>query len=175
MPPNSACPLRFRVMPDDVFIARPHRQSFGLDHLKTSKITSPWLDQLRASARLPKFLKLSAVELKSQDQPVTDGSDFAPSRAVRAQVSIKPRRPMRLSFASEQLHQAPTVLTGWIDQILPIGCMMMSRPSGRWECFGIGSGEVFAGDRANEPDFLTLAFGSIKLKTRNLLQASGVY
>jgi FMN-dependent NADH-azoreductase len=70
----------------------------------------------------------------------------------------------------------PSTLKAWIDQILRVGRTMKSTPAGkvgmlrdRPVFIGVSSGGVFAGDRANQPDFvtpyLTLAFNSIGLKT----------
>jgi FMN-dependent NADH-azoreductase len=56
----------------------------------------------------------------------------------------------------------PSVLKAWIDQILRVGRTMKSTPAGKVGLLedrpvfvGIASGGVFAGDRANQPDFLT--------------------
>jgi FMN-dependent NADH-azoreductase len=70
----------------------------------------------------------------------------------------------------------PSVLKAWIDQILRAGRTFMSTPAGkagmlrdRPVFIGIASGGVFAGERANQPDFLTpylsVVLGSIGLKT----------
>ncbi|MDY0883609.1 FMN-dependent NADH-azoreductase [Dongia soli] len=70
----------------------------------------------------------------------------------------------------------PSVLKAWIDQILRAGRTFKSTPAGkigmlsdRPVFIGIASGGVFAGDRANQPDFLTpylsVVLGSIGLKT----------
>lgn len=70
----------------------------------------------------------------------------------------------------------PSVLKAWIDQILRAGRTFMSTPAGkvgkladRPVFVGIASGGVFAGDRANQPDFLrpylSVVLGSIGLKT----------
>jgi FMN-dependent NADH-azoreductase len=55
----------------------------------------------------------------------------------------------------------PSVLKAWIDQILRVGRTMQSTPAGKVGLLedrpvfvGIASGGVFAGDRANQPDFL---------------------
>lgn len=55
----------------------------------------------------------------------------------------------------------PSVLKAWIDQILRAGRTFMSTPAGKTGMIqdrpvfiGIASGGVFAGDRANQPDFL---------------------
>ncbi|MBZ9777021.1 FMN-dependent NADH-azoreductase [Mesorhizobium sp. CO1-1-8] len=74
----------------------------------------------------------------------------------------------------------PSVLKAWIDQILRVGRTMKSTPAGkvgmlrdRPVFIGVASGGVFSGERANQPDFLTpyltLAFGSIGLKTLQFL------
>jgi FMN-dependent NADH-azoreductase len=70
----------------------------------------------------------------------------------------------------------PSVLKAWIDQIMRAGRTFMSTPVGkagmlrdRPVFIGIASGGVFAGERANQPDFLTpylsVVLGSIGLKT----------
>jgi FMN-dependent NADH-azoreductase len=70
----------------------------------------------------------------------------------------------------------PSVLKAWIDQILRAGRTFKSTPGGkvgmlrdRPVFIGIASGGVFAGERANQPDFLTpylsVVLGSIGLKT----------
>ncbi|GLQ53309.1 FMN-dependent NADH-azoreductase [Devosia nitrariae] len=74
----------------------------------------------------------------------------------------------------------PSTLKAWIDQILRVGRTMKSTPAGkvgmlqdRPVFIGVTSGGVFAGDRANQPDFLTpyltLALNSIGLKTLQFL------
>jgi FMN-dependent NADH-azoreductase len=74
----------------------------------------------------------------------------------------------------------PSVLKAWIDQILRAGRTFKSTPAGkvgmlrdRPVFIGIASGGVFTGDRANQPDFLTLylaaVLGSIGLKTLQFL------
>jgi FMN-dependent NADH-azoreductase len=70
----------------------------------------------------------------------------------------------------------PSVLKAWIDQILRHGRTFKSTPGGkvgmlrdRPVFIGIASGGVFAGERANQPDFLrpylSVVLGSIGLKT----------
>jgi FMN-dependent NADH-azoreductase len=56
----------------------------------------------------------------------------------------------------------PSVLKAWIDQVLRVGRTMKSTPTGKVGMLedrpvfvGIASGGVFAGERANQPDFLT--------------------
>lgn len=74
----------------------------------------------------------------------------------------------------------PSVLKSWIDQILRVDRTMKSTPAGkvgllrdRPVFIGVAAGGIFAGDRANQPDFLTpylsLALGSIGLKTVQFL------
>jgi FMN-dependent NADH-azoreductase len=74
----------------------------------------------------------------------------------------------------------PSTLKAWIDPILRVGRTMKSTPAGkvgmlrdRPVFIGVASGGVFTGDRANQPDFLTpyltLALGSIGLKTQQFL------
>jgi FMN-dependent NADH-azoreductase len=74
----------------------------------------------------------------------------------------------------------PSVLKAWIDQILRAGRTFMSTPAGKVGMLrdrpvfvGIASGGVFAGEKANQPDFLTpylsAVLGSIGLKTLQFL------
>ncbi len=74
----------------------------------------------------------------------------------------------------------PSSLKAWIDQVLRVGRTMKSTPAGkvgmlqdRPVFIGVASGGVFAGERANQPDFLTpylsLALHSIGLKTLQFL------
>jgi FMN-dependent NADH-azoreductase len=74
----------------------------------------------------------------------------------------------------------PSVLKAWIDQILRAGRTFKSTPAGkvgmlrdRPVFIGVASGGVFAGERANQPDFLTtylsVVLGSIGLKTLQFL------
>ncbi|WP_458098416.1 FMN-dependent NADH-azoreductase [Roseomonas sp. WA12] len=74
----------------------------------------------------------------------------------------------------------PSVLKAWIDQLLRVGRTIMSTPDGkvgmlhdRPVFIGIASGGVFAGERANQPDFLTpylsLALGCVGLTTLQYL------
>jgi FMN-dependent NADH-azoreductase len=74
----------------------------------------------------------------------------------------------------------PSTLKAWIDQILRVDRTMKSTPDGkvgmlrdRPVFIGVASGGVFAGDRANQPDFvtpyLTLALNSVGLKTLQFL------
>ncbi|MBY5427889.1 FMN-dependent NADH-azoreductase [Rhizobium leguminosarum] len=78
----------------------------------------------------------------------------------------------------------PSVLKAWIDQILRVGRTMKSTPSGkvgmlqdRPVFIGAASGGFFAGERANQPDFLTpylsLALSSIGLRTQQFLPLQG--
>jgi FMN-dependent NADH-azoreductase len=70
----------------------------------------------------------------------------------------------------------PSVLKAWIDRILRTGRTFKSTPSGKVGMLrdrpvfvGIASGGVFAGERANQPDFLrpylSEVLGSIGLKS----------
>jgi len=74
----------------------------------------------------------------------------------------------------------PSSLKAWIDQVLRVGRTMKSTPTGkvgmlqdRPVFIGVASGGVFAGERANQPDFLTpylsLALNSIGLRTLQFL------
>ncbi|CAB3739335.1 FMN-dependent NADH-azoreductase [Paraburkholderia rhynchosiae] len=74
----------------------------------------------------------------------------------------------------------PSVLKAWIDQILRVDRTMKSTPAGKVGMLpdrpvfvGIASGGVFAGDRANQPDFLrpylTAVLGCIGLTTIHYL------
>jgi FMN-dependent NADH-azoreductase len=78
----------------------------------------------------------------------------------------------------------PSVLKAWIDQILRAGRTFKSAPAGKVGLLrdrpvfvGIASGGVFAGDRANQPDFLTpylsAALGCIGLDTVHYLPLQG--
>jgi FMN-dependent NADH-azoreductase len=78
----------------------------------------------------------------------------------------------------------PSVLKAWIDQILRAGRTFKSTPAGKVGMLrdrpvfvGIASGGVFAGDRANQPDFLTpylaAALGCIGLETVHFLPLQG--
>lgn len=78
----------------------------------------------------------------------------------------------------------PSVFKAWIDHILRVGRTVKSTPAGkvgmlrdRPVFIGIASGGVFAGDRANQPDFLTpylsAALGCIGLKTLQFLPVQG--
>jgi FMN-dependent NADH-azoreductase len=78
----------------------------------------------------------------------------------------------------------PSVLKAWIDQILRVDRTMRSTPAGKVGMLrdrpvfvGIASGGVFAGDRANQPDFLTpylsAALGCIGLNTVHYLPLQG--
>jgi len=74
----------------------------------------------------------------------------------------------------------PSVLKAWIDQILRVGRTIRPTPAGKVGMLrdrpvfvGIASGGVFAGDQANQPDFLTpylsAALGCIGLSTVHYL------
>jgi len=74
----------------------------------------------------------------------------------------------------------PSVLKAWIDQVLRAGRTFKSTPAGKMGMLrdrpvfiGAASGGVFAGDHANQPDFLTpylsVVLGSIGLKTLQFL------
>jgi FMN-dependent NADH-azoreductase len=74
----------------------------------------------------------------------------------------------------------PSVFKAWIDQVLRAGRTFKSTPAGKVGMLcdrpvfvGIASGGVFAGERANQPDFLTpylsVVLGSIGLKTLQFL------
>ena len=74
----------------------------------------------------------------------------------------------------------PSSLKAWIDQVLRVGRTMTSTPAGkvgmlqdRPVFIGVASGGVFAGERANQPDFLTpylsVVLGSIGLKSLHFL------
>ena len=78
----------------------------------------------------------------------------------------------------------PSVLKAWIDQILRAGRTFKSTPAGKAGMLqdrpvfvGIASGGVFAGARANQPDFLTpylsAALGCIGLDTVHFLPLQG--
>lgn len=74
----------------------------------------------------------------------------------------------------------PSVLKAWIDQILRAGRTFRSTPAGKTGMipdrpvfFGVASGGVFTGERANQPDFLTpylsAVLGSMGLKSLQFL------
>jgi FMN-dependent NADH-azoreductase len=74
----------------------------------------------------------------------------------------------------------PSVFKAWIDQVLRAGRTFKSTPAGKVGMLrdrpvfvGIASGGVFAGQRANQPDFLTpylsVVLGSIGLNTLQFL------
>jgi FMN-dependent NADH-azoreductase len=74
----------------------------------------------------------------------------------------------------------PSVLKAWIDQILRVNRTIQVTPEGKVGVLqdrpvfvGIASGGVFAGDRANQPDFLTpylsAAFACIGINTVHYL------
>lgn len=74
----------------------------------------------------------------------------------------------------------PSVFKAWLDQILRAGRTFKSTPAGKMGMLrdrpvyiGVASGGVFAGDRANQPDFLrpylTAVLGSIGLTTVQFL------
>jgi FMN-dependent NADH-azoreductase len=78
----------------------------------------------------------------------------------------------------------PSVLKAWIDQILRVGRTMMSTPAGKTGMLqdrpvfvGIASGGVFAGERANQQDFLIpylgAIFACIGIKTVHYLPLQG--
>jgi FMN-dependent NADH-azoreductase len=78
----------------------------------------------------------------------------------------------------------PSVLKAWIDQILRVERTMKSTPAGKIGMLrdrpvfvGIASGGVFAGDRANQPDFLrpylTAVLGCIGFNTVHYLPLQG--
>ncbi|MGY6127132.1 FMN-dependent NADH-azoreductase (plasmid) [Paraburkholderia strydomiana] len=78
----------------------------------------------------------------------------------------------------------PSVLKAWIDQILRVGRTMKSTAAGKVGMLSdrpvfvaIASGGVFAGERANQPDFLTpyltAVLGCIGLNTVHYLPLQG--
>lgn len=78
----------------------------------------------------------------------------------------------------------PSVLKAWLDQILRVGRTIRSTPDGKVGMLsdrpvfvGIAAGGVFAGDGANQEDFLTpylsAALGCIGLKTVHYLRLQG--
>ena len=122
-------------------------------------------------------------------------ADYAVALSSPATLAAPPKGALDLSEALIQEVEAadvivigtpmhnftiPSVLKAWIDNILRVGRTMKSTPSGkvgmlrdRPVFIGVASGGVFAGDRANQPDFLTpyltLALNSIGLKTLQFL------
>lgn len=123
------------------------------------------------------------------------GPDYATALSSPATLAAPPTGSLDLSEALIQEVEAadvivigtpmhnltvPSVLKAWIDQILRAGRTFMSTPAGkvgmlpdRPVFIGIASGGVFAGERANQPDFLTpylsVTLGSIGLKTLQFL------
>ncbi|MGZ5198687.1 MAG: FMN-dependent NADH-azoreductase [Telluria sp.] len=119
------------------------------------------------------------------------GADYATALSSPATLAAPPKGALDLSEALIQEVEAaeaivigtpmynltvPSVLKAWIDQILRAGRTFMSTPAGkvgmlqdRPVFIAIASGGVFAGERANQPDFLTpylsVVLGTIGLKT----------
>lgn len=78
----------------------------------------------------------------------------------------------------------PSVLKAWIDQLLRVGRTIQPTPAGkvgmlrdRPVFIAIASGGIFAGERANQPDFLTpylsAALGCVGLMTLQFLAVQG--
>jgi FMN-dependent NADH-azoreductase len=97
---------------------------------------------------------------------------------VRAEALIAEVEAADVIVIGTPMHNltVPSVLKAWIDQILRAGRTFKSTPAGkvgmlrdRPVFIGIASGGVFAGERANQPDFLTpylsVVLGSAGLKS----------
>jgi FMN-dependent NADH-azoreductase len=101
---------------------------------------------------------------------------------VRAEALIKEVEAADVIVIGTPMHNltVPSVLKAWIDQILRAGRTFKSTPAGkvgmlrdRPVFIGIASGDVFTGERANQPDFLTpylsVVLGSAGLKSLQFL------
>jgi FMN-dependent NADH-azoreductase len=97
---------------------------------------------------------------------------------VRAEALIEEVEAADVIVIGTPMHNltVPSVLKAWIDQILRAGRTFKSTPAGkvgmlrdRPVFIGVASGGVFAGKRANQPDFLTpylsIVLSSAGLKT----------
>jgi len=129
------------------------------------------------------------------------GAAYAAALATPASLAAAGRSAESLQLAEQLIDEAeradvivigtpmnnftvPSVLKAWIDQILRVGRTMKSTPAGKIGMLrnrpvfvGIASGGVFAGDRANQPDFLrpylTAVLGCIGLNTVHYLPLQG--
>ncbi|MFP3602325.1 FMN-dependent NADH-azoreductase [Paraburkholderia sp. SIMBA_053] len=129
------------------------------------------------------------------------GADYAAALATPASLAAAGRSADVLLFAEQLIQEVehsdvvvigtpmnnftvPSVLKAWIDQILRVGRTMKSIPAGKVGMLqdrpvfvAIASGGVFAGERANQPDFLTpyltAVLGCIGLNTVHYLPLQG--
>ncbi|WP_087754664.1 FMN-dependent NADH-azoreductase [Paraburkholderia caledonica] len=129
------------------------------------------------------------------------GADYAAALATPASLAAAGRSADALLLAEQLIQEVehsdvvvigtpmnnftvPSVLKAWIDQILRVGRTMKSTPVGKVGMLSdrpvfvaIASGGVFAGERANQPDFLTpyltAVLGCIGLNTVHYLPLQG--
>ncbi|WP_233838797.1 FMN-dependent NADH-azoreductase [Paraburkholderia sp. ZP32-5] len=129
------------------------------------------------------------------------GADYASALATPASLAAAGRDAAALVLAEQLIQEleesdvvvigtpmnnftVPSVLKAWIDQVLRVGRTMKSTPAGKVGMLhdrpvfvGIASGGVFAGDGANQHDFLTpylsAALGCIGLNTVHYLPLQG--
>jgi len=129
------------------------------------------------------------------------GADYAAALATPASLAAAGRSADALLLAEQLIQEVehsdvvvigtpmnnftvPSVLKAWIDQILRVGRTMKSTPAGKVGMLSdrpvfvaIASGGVFAGERANQPDFLTpyltAVLGCIGLNTVHYLPLQG--
>ncbi|AXF11682.1 FMN-dependent NADH-azoreductase [Paraburkholderia sp. GV068] len=129
------------------------------------------------------------------------GADYAAALATPASLAAAGRSADALVLAEQLIDEVersdvvvigtpmnnftvPSVLKAWIDQILRVGRTMKSTPAGKVGMLqdrpvfvAIASGGVFAGERANQPDFLTpyltAVLGCIGLNTVHYLPLQG--
>jgi len=129
------------------------------------------------------------------------GADYAAALATPASLAAAGRSADALLLAEQLIDEVersdvvvigtpmnnftvPSVLKAWVDQILRVGRTMKSTPAGKVGMLSdrpvfvaIASGGVFAGERANQPDFLTpyltAVLGCIGLNTVHYLPLQG--
>ncbi len=129
------------------------------------------------------------------------GADYAAALATPASLAAAGRSAAAVLLAEQLIQEVeradvvvigtpmnnftvPSVLKAWIDQILRVGRTMKSTPAGKVGMLqdrpvfvAIASGGVFAGERANQPDFLTpyltAVLGCIGLNTVHYLPLQG--
>jgi FMN-dependent NADH-azoreductase len=129
------------------------------------------------------------------------GADYAAALATPASLAAAGRSADALVLAEQLIDEVersdvvvigtpmnnftvPSVLKAWIDQILRVGRTMKSTPAGKVGMLqdrpvfvAIASGGVFAGERANQPDFLTpyltAVLGCIGFNTVHYLPLQG--
>ncbi|SEJ79515.1 FMN-dependent NADH-azoreductase [Dyadobacter sp. SG02] len=140
--------------------------------------------------------KISRRDLGYEPIPHT-GSDYAAALATPATIAALKPSSDSIRLSELLIHEIeisdvvvigtpmnnftiPSVLKAWLDQVLRVGRTMQSTPAGKVGLLrdrpvfvGIAAGAVFAGDRANQPDFLTpylsAALGCIGLNTVHYL------